>query len=85
MRKFTKMSTDLHQVVKESCIEGFSQGVPRVVGLLLVQSDGDGLRLSAPLGVHLSTGKLVLQTLGVDAQQVGGEGEHWTQTASVAQ
>lgn len=38
----------LHQVVKESCIEGFGQGVPSVGGLLLVKGHVNGLRLPSP-------------------------------------
>lgn len=67
----------LHQVVKESCIEGFGQGVPCVGGLLLVQGHVNGLGLPSPLWIHLPAGQLVLQAVRVNAQQIGREGEYW--------
>ena len=69
--------THLHQVVEDSRVEGLGEGVPRVGGLLLVQRHADGLRLVSPLGLHLAAGQLVLQARRVDAQQVGGERQHW--------
>lgn len=68
---------NLHQVVKEPCVKGFSQGVTGVGGLFLVKSHIDGFRLSTPLRVHLSAGQFVLQTCWVNAQQIGREGKHW--------
>lgn len=66
----------LHQVVKESCIEGFGQGVSCVGGLLLVQGHINGLTLPGPLRLHLPAGQFVLQAAGIDAQQIGGKGKH---------
>lgn len=71
-------SAYLHQVVKEPCIERFGQGISCVGGLLLVQGHVNGLRLPAPLWIHLPAGQLLLQTVGVDAQQIGREGKHWS-------
>lgn len=73
-----KVCLYLYQVVKDSRIEGFGQGVSCVGGLLLVQCHIDGLRLPSPLWIHFPAGQLVLQTFGVDAQQIGWEGEHWS-------
>lgn len=67
----------LHQVVKESRIEGFGQGVSCVRGLFLVQGHINGLGLPSPLWIHLPAGQLVLQAVRVDAQQIGREGKHW--------
>lgn len=66
----------LHKKVKETGIEPLGQGVAGVGCLLHIEGHVDGLAASTPAAVHLTAGELLLQPPAVDAQQVGGKGQH---------
>lgn len=65
---------DLHEKVKQPGVQRFGEGVPRVTGLLHVQSHIDGLHRAAPLAVHLAARQFLLQTILLDSQQERGKG-----------
>lgn len=75
-RRGLVVNPDLHQVVEETSVQGLGESVARVARLLLIQRHVDGLGFAAPLGVHRPAGEFLLQAALVDAQQVGGEGQH---------
>lgn len=58
-------------------MQSFGQCVTRVACLFDIQRHINGLRLAAPLAVHLAAGQLLLEPILVDAQQEGGKGQDW--------
>lgn len=70
----------LNQEVKDTRVQCFGEGVACVTRLLHIQGHVNGLQGTAPFAVHLATGQLLLQTILVDTQQKGREGQNWKRT-----
>ncbi len=61
----------LHQVVKNTSVQGFGESVTSETRLFHIQCYVYGLWLATPFAVHLTAGEFFFKTMLIDAQQEG--------------